>query len=64
MILLPMTKDQMRVVYRDDSRQLKVEVIRREKEGEAFLLCRSTGRELKDRSIRTRQEDLFVERLE
>ncbi|MCX5810625.1 MAG: IS1634 family transposase [Proteobacteria bacterium] len=55
---------QMQVVHQDDNRQFKLEATRREKEGEAFLLCRSTGREQKDRSIRTRQEDLFIERLE
>ncbi len=52
------------MIHQDDKRQFKLEVTRREKEGEAFLLCRSTGREQKDRSIRTRQEDLFIERLE
>jgi transposase len=60
----PKDTEQMQVVHQDDNRQFKLEVTRREKEGEAFLLCRSTGREQKDKSIRTRQEDLFIERLE
>lgn len=41
-----------------------IEVNRRETDGEAFLLCRSTSREGKDKGIRTRQENLFIERLE
>ena len=60
----PDDTEQMQVVHQDDNLQFKLEVTRREKEGEAFLLCRSTGREQKDRSIRTRQEDLFIERVE
>jgi len=60
----PDDTEQMQVVHHDDNRQFQLEVARREEEGEAFLLCRSTGREQKDRSIRTRQEDLFIERLE
>ena len=60
----PDDTQQMQLVQQDDSRQFKLEVTRRQKEGESFLLCRSTGREQKDRSIRTRQEDLFIERLE
>lgn len=40
-----------------------LEVKRLEKENEAFLLCRSTSRKAKDQAIRTRQEDLFLERL-
>jgi len=60
----PDDTQQMQLVQQDDSRQFKLEVTRREKEGESFLLCRSTGREQKDRGIRTRQEDLFIERLE
>jgi len=41
-----------------------IEVTRRQTDGEAFLLCRSTSREGKDKGIRTRQENLFIERLE
>jgi transposase len=50
-------------IIRDDG-EFTVEVCRKEKEKEAFLLCRSTGRIEKDRGIRNRQEQLFVERLE
>lgn len=41
-----------------------VEVIRKKKEGEAFLLCRSSARVGKDEGIRSRQERLFLERLQ
>jgi transposase len=41
-----------------------IEVNRKQIEGEAFLLCRSTARKGKDEAIRTRQEKLFIERLE
>jgi transposase len=54
----------MRVVHQDDERNFKLEVVRHEKEGEAYLLCRSSGRVLKDKSIRVTQENLFIERLE
>lgn len=60
----PDDTEQMKVVHQDDDRNFKLEVVRREKEGEAYLLCRSTGRLLKDKSIRVTQENLFIERLE
>jgi transposase len=41
-----------------------IEVNRKQVDGEAFLLCRSTARRGKDEGIRTRQENLFIERLE
>lgn len=41
-----------------------IEVKRLEKENETYLLCRSTGRKDKEQSIRSRQENLFIERLE
>jgi transposase len=41
-----------------------IEVTRKQTSGDAFLLCRSTSREWKDKGIRTRQENLFIERLE
>lgn len=55
--------DEMRVIVRDHGLQFKLEVSRREKDGEAFLLCRSSGGENEDKGIQTRQESLFVERL-
>jgi transposase len=60
----PDDTNQMKVICRDDDREFKLEVLRREKETEVFLLCRTTGREKKDKGIRSRQEALFVERLE
>lgn len=47
-----------------DNDQYTLEVKRHELENEALLLCRSTGRTGKDRGIRSRQEKLFLERLE
>ena len=47
-----------------DTGQYKLEVKRSDKDGEARLLCRSSGRVEKDRGIRGRQERLFVERLQ
>lgn len=44
--------------------QYSIEVNRKQVEGEAFVLCRSTARKGKDEGIRTRQENLFIERLE
>ncbi len=57
----------------DDTRAMKVirhtdqytlEVARHLLENEALLLCRSTGRMGKDHGIRSRQENLFLERLQ
>ena len=55
--------DKMQLIYSDDDQQFKVEVSRQHKAGEAWLLCRSTGRQQKERGIRRRQENLFIERL-
>ena len=44
--------------------QYTVEVRRHSMENEALLLCRSTGRMGKDYGIRSRQEKLFLERLQ
>lgn len=46
------------------TKQYSIEVNRKQIEGEAFLLCRSTARRGKDEGIRTCQENLFIERLE
>ena len=61
---LPDDTDQMKVIHQDDDRNFKLEIVRHEKDNEAWLLCKSTGREQKDRSIRTTQENLFIDRLE
>lgn len=53
----------MRVIFKDDDKKFKVEVKRRKEEDETWLLCRSTGRQGKDRGIRDRQESLFLEEL-
>lgn len=53
----------MRVIFKDDDTNFKVEVKRQKQEGETWLLCRSAGRQHKDRGIRGRQESLFLEGL-
>ena len=54
--------DKMQLIRQTD--QYSVEVKRKQIEDEAFLLCRSTARRGKDKGIRTRQENLFIERLQ
>jgi transposase len=52
----------MQVIRHTD--QYTLEVTRHLLENEALLLCRSTGRMGKDHGIRSRQENLFLERLQ
>ena len=54
--------DSMQVIRDTDG--CKIEVKRCDRDGEALLLCRSSGRVGKDQGIRGRQERLFVERLQ
>ena len=58
----PDVMDGMKIIRKEE--EYTVEVCRKEKDGETLLLCRSTGRIEKDKGIRDRQEQLFVERLE
>lgn len=58
----PADVDQMQVIQQTE--RYTLEVKRRQKDNEAFLLCRSTARQAKDRGIRLRQENLFLERLQ
>jgi transposase len=53
--------DQMETIKETGTYTLEVK--RREKNGEALLLCHSTAREGKDYGIRNRQESIFTERL-
>jgi transposase len=46
------------------SEQYLLEVKRHQSENEVLLLCRSTGRQGKEQGIRSRQERLFLERLQ
>ncbi|ACL05433.1 transposase IS4 family protein [Desulfatibacillum aliphaticivorans] len=46
-----------------EKQQYRIEVVRKERDGQAMLLCRSSARKGKDFGIRNRQEQLFVERL-
>jgi len=59
---LPSDTDDMETIKKTDNYTLEVK--RCEKDGEALLLCHSTARESKDRGIRTRQENIFIERLQ
>ncbi len=52
----------MQVIRQNE--QYTLEVKRRQVENETLLLCRSTGRRGKDQGIRSRQETLFLERLQ
>lgn len=52
----------MKIIRQNE--QYTLEVKRRDSDGEALLLCRSTERQAKDQGIRSRQERLFVERLQ
>jgi transposase len=51
----------MKIIRQED--EFTIEVCRKEKDQEALLLCRSAGRIEKDKGIRNRQEQLFLERL-
>lgn len=54
----------MTVIRRDRQGEIQVEVVRRQEPSETLLLCRSKGRRDKENSMRSRQEKLFLERLE
>lgn len=58
----PEDTENMAVIRGDD--KYKIEAKRYKKGDDVFLLCRSTGRQGKDKGIRNRQEQLFIERLE
>jgi len=60
----PDDTDDMKIIRRNDKHSLKIEVKRCQKDSEVYLLCRSTVRQHRDRSIRTQFEQLFLERLE
>jgi len=59
----PDDTNDMRVIFRDDDRNFKLEVRRDQRDGEVWLLCRSSGRREKETGIRGRQEKLFLEGL-
>lgn len=54
----------MEVIKEDESKGVKIEVKRFIQEQEVYLLCRSEKKIQKERSMRTRVEQLFTERLE
>lgn len=54
----------MEVIKEDEKKGVKIEVKRFIQEEEVYLLCRSEKKIQKERSMRTRVEQLFTERLE
>jgi len=62
----PFEKDysDMEIIREDISKGVKVEVKRYERDEEAYILCRSEKKKGKEMSMRTRVENLFLERLE
>jgi len=54
----------MEVIREDEDKGIRLEVKRYEHEGEVYILCRSEQKVAKERSMRTRVEQLFLERLE
>ena len=61
--VLPEETEDLVLIREDAQKAVKIEVKRFRKDHEVHLLCRSRGRQEKDRAIRTRQEQLFIERL-
>lgn len=61
----PCEKDysEMKVVKEDKSKGIKIEIKRFIHEGEVYILCRSEKKVKKEQSMRTRVEELFLERL-
>jgi len=54
----------MEVIREDEGKRIRLEVKRYEHEGEVYVLCRTEQKVAKERSMRTRVEQLFLERLE
>ena len=54
---------EMKVLKEDKSKGIKIEVKRFIHEGEVYILCRSEKKVKKEQSMRTRVEELFLERL-
>ena len=62
---VPFKKDfsDMKAVRKDKDGDTEVEIKRFDVENEAYILCKSRKKTAKEQSMRTRVEDLFVERL-
>jgi transposase len=62
---LPFEEDYggMEVIREDEGKGIKLEVKRFLHEGETYILCRSEQKAVKEKSMRTRVEKLFLERL-
>lgn len=54
---------EMKVIREDKTKGIKIEVKRFVHQGEAYILCRSEKKAKKEQSMRTRVEELFLDRL-
>jgi len=54
---------QMKVIREDKAKGIKIEVKRFVHQGEVYILCRSEKKAKKEQSMRTRVEELFLDRL-
>lgn len=55
--------DDMKVIRQDENKDIKIEVKRFVHEDELYLVCKSQQKEFKEKNMRKRVEDLFIERL-
>lgn len=56
--------EDLKAIRVNKDNDVEVEITRKEKGDEVFVLCRSEGRRKKEEAIRNRQEDLFIKRIE
>jgi len=54
---------EMKVIREDKAKGIKIEVKRFVHQGEVYILCRSEKKAKKEQSVRTRVEELFLDRL-
>jgi len=54
---------EMKVIREDKTKGIKIEVKRFVHQGEVYILCRSENKAKKEQSMRTRVEELFLDRL-
>lgn len=63
---VPFEKDfsDMKTIRTDENGESEIEIKRFDVENEAYILCKSRKKTIKEQSMRTRVENLFVERLD
>jgi hypothetical protein len=59
----PYDFERMQSIRSDPGKGIEISVKRYEHEGELYVLCRSKKKELKEKSMRSRMENLLIERL-